>query len=456
MIDMSPGMPVALLLVGLGAWLLLTWYMAKWLRGWGGALYFILSARYLTTFFHDYTTNAVFAGQSINSFLTLGLTALALFYVRNDLLRYKVFLPAYAMILALLMSGFWNFEIMGTVNALIRQLLFLALMILVAKAVDAEPNDGSVSKAMLAAFAVPVFYQLMSIALGLGKAAESDGSVSFMGGYVHEGVFSTLLLTGLVVAALAGGLSWRRRSIYMAILFAGLFYANYRTAVISAVPILIAHFVFGSGTASRAGLSNYVRAGAFLLTVIIGFLFVGLLSQRMADLGTLLTSGGGLIRPPVELGADDRSLLSGRILIWNDYLFTTLRSDLSHLIFGFGPDSWEKVFDLYAHNVYISYVYELGFVGVAIFGYMLLHFLVLAAMARSDKRWHLLGSHAAYGLLCLGTMPTFTIEGVMLYAVICGYTVYYYLAERVPAKRIMSGARVVSRGYRGLKPARQM
>lgn len=437
-----PGLPIALLGLGVAAWLLLTWYMAPRLRNLGGLLYVLLSARYITTFFHDYTTTSVFGGQSINSFLTLGLTGLCLLMTWRDMLRYKVFLPVFAMILALLVSGFLNMEIMGTINALIRQLLFLSLMILVAKAVDAEPNDGSAGKAMLAAFLVPVLYQLMSIAFGFGKASESDGSVSFIGAYIHEGVFSTLLLTALVITALASGLSWRRRSLYMVALFAALFFANYRTTVIAAVPILLAHFIFGSATATRASLANYVRTGAFLLAVVIGFGLAGMFSQRMADLGTLLTSGGGLIRPPTELTPDDRSLLSGRIFIWNDYFFTTLRSELSHLVFGFGPDAWQEVFAIYAHNVYISYIYEIGFVGTFIFGYMLLHFLVLAALARPDKRWQLLGAHVAYGLLCLGTMPTFTIEGVILYAVICGYTVYYYLCERVPAKRILSGRRL--------------
>jgi hypothetical protein len=439
MVEVSSGMPIALLGLGLILWLLLTWHLAPRLRTWGGVLYLVLSARYLTTFFHDYTTKSVFAGQSINSFLTLGLTALCLFLAGRDLIRFKVFIPAFAMLAALLMSGFWNFEIVGTINALIRQLLFLSVMVLIVKALDEEPNDGSSSQIILAAFIIPIFYQLLSVVFRQSKAFETDGSVSFIGGYVHEGVFSTLLLTALVVCALAAGVSWRKRSIYMSVIVVGLFFANYRTAVIAAAPIVLAHLIFGSATVTRANLAGYVRAGAFLVTCGIGSVLVGLLSERMADVGTLLTSGSGLIRPPVELTYEDRSLLSGRILIWNDYLFATLRSDISHLVFGFGPDAWEKVFALYAHNVYISYVYEIGFVGTLIFLYMLLHFLVLAATARSDKRWQLLGAHAAYGLLCLGTMPTFSIEGVILYAVICGYTVYYYLSDRLPVKRIMSG-----------------
>ncbi|HWU17292.1 MAG TPA: O-antigen ligase family protein [Devosia sp.] len=439
MLDDSPGMPLPFLLAGTGIWIALVWYLLPRLRGPAGLLFMVLSARYMVTFYHEYTTNPILGGQSLNSFVTLGVAVVCLFYSRHDLIRYRAILPVYGMIAALLVSGLLNMEFAGTINALIRQGLFLGLMILVATAIDAEPNDGSVSRIMLAAFVVPLCYQLMSVVFRLGKASESDGSVSYMGGYVHESVFSIMLLTALVVIALSGGLTWKRRTVYMALIFTALFFANYRTSVIAAAPILLMHIIFGSANNARAGLANYVRAGAFLFAIIFGAFMTVLLSQRMADLGTLLTSGGGLIKPPSAFGTEDRSLLSGRILIWSDYLYTTLRSDVSNLVFGFGPDSWQQVFSIYAHNVYISYVYEIGFVGTALYLYMLAHFLWLALAARPDKRWHLVGIHLCYGILCLGTMPTFSIEGVLFYAVICGYTLYYYLAERVKSKHVMPG-----------------
>lgn len=433
----SPGLPLGLLLLGAGLWVALASLVLPRLRGLALFLFLALSARYLVTFFHDYTTRSLVGGQSLNSFVTLGITAAALFITRKDLLRYRAFLPVFAMIAALLLSGIWNMEIVGTVNALIRQLLFLSMMVLVATAIDSEPNDGSVSKAMLAAFIIPLAYQLISIVLRLSKASEGDGSVSYIGGYVHEGVFSVLLLTAMVIISLSAGLSWRRRSVYLALIFTALVFANYRTSVLAGLPILGMHLVFGSATQVRADMANYVRSGAFLIAVCLGMFLVALLSQRMADLGTVFSAGGGLIKPPSEFAADDRGLLSGRILIWSDYIYTTLRSDMSHLVFGFGPDSWQKSFSLYAHNVFVSYVYEIGIFGVIVYIYMLLHFLWLALTARKDKRWQLLGAHMAYGLLCMGTMPTFTIEGVLLYAVICGYTVYYNLSQRVKTKFIM-------------------
>ncbi|MEO8683571.1 MAG: O-antigen ligase family protein, partial [Devosia sp.] len=411
----SKGLPLPILFVGAAIWLVIAYLVAPKLRGLALFLFFALSARYLVTFFHDFTTRSVVAGQSVNSFVTLFLTVLGLYLCRRDLMRYRAFLPVYAFIGALLVSGIWNVEVAGSVNAIIRQLLFLGTMIGVTTAIDSEPNDGSVSRAMLAAFVVPLLYQLVSIVLRFGKASESDGSVSYIGGYVHEGVFSIMLLTAMVIAALAAGMSWRKRSLYLALLFTALIFANYRTAVLAAIPIMAMHLVFGSATQVRVDLAKYVRGAALLISLCLGLFLVALLSQRMADLGTVLSSGGGLIKPPSDFAYGDRSLLSGRVLIWSDYIYTTLRSDVSHLVFGFGPDSWQQTFSLYAHNVFVSYVYELGFFGVIIFIYMLLHFLLLALNARRDKRWTLIGAHLSYGLLCLGTMPTFTIEGVILY-----------------------------------------
>jgi hypothetical protein len=435
--DGSPGLPIHLLVIGAGLWIVLAGVVVPRLKGLALFLFLAFSARYMLTFFHDYTTQSLAAGQSLNSFLTLILTGLVLFTSRRDLVRYKLFLPVFVFIGALLVSGIWNVEFLGTTNALIRQFLFLGTMLVIVTAIDAEPNDGSVSRAMLLAFAVPVVYQMMSIVLRFAKASESDGSVSYIGGYVHEGVFSVLLLTAMAITAMAAGLTWRRRTLLLAVFFVSLIFANYRTAVLASLPILGMHLIFGSASSVRAAFGNYVRSAALLVALCIGVFLTTLLSQRMADLGVVLSSPGGLIKPPSEFGADDRGLLSGRILIWSNYIFTTIGSDASHLFFGFGPDSWQKSFSLYAHNVYVSYIYEIGLFGVLAYIYMILHFLWLAITARRDKRWQLVGLHASYGLLSLGTMPTFTIEGVLLYAVICGYTVYYHLVDRVPTRFVM-------------------
>ena len=429
-IDLAPSAPMPILLLGLLVWAIIAFRVVPKLEGAALFLFFALSARYLVTFFHFHTTKPMIGAQSFSSIVTLGIALAGLVLFRKQMFRFPQFLPVHLFIAALIWSGLWNADPQGTINAVIRQVVFLSVAVGLVAAIDREPNDGSVSNRLLAVYVAPILLQLIALLFDMGKTAETDGSVSYIGGYVHEGVFSILLLTGMVMVALAAGMSWRRRTVLLAVFYTALIFANYRTTIVSAVPILAAHVIFGSAAQFRTGMVGYVRTFAVVLTACIGFFVASLMSKRMADIGIVLTDVTGLIKPPADFDSADRGLLSGRIMIWNDYIFATVRSDISHLFFGFGPDSWQKQFSVYAHNVYISYIYELGLVGLAAFLWMVSSFLWMAMHARNDQRWTLVACHLAYLTLCLGTMPTFTIEGILLYATICGHTVYYRLANR--------------------------
>lgn len=422
-------LPLPLLMAGVALWLALAVRMAPKLNNFALFLFLALSVRYLANFFHMYTAKSVLAGQSLNSLITLTMAVGALYACRRELLRFRILLPLYAFIGILLISGLWNFEIVGMINAVIRQMLVLGLIVALIIALDAAPNEGRVSNALLAAFAAPLFYQVVSIVFRYSKDTEADGSTSYIGGYIHEGVFSTLLLTAMLIAAL-GGSSWGRKTLLLIILFVALLLANYRTSVVAALPLLFMHFAAGNPTQGRSGRATLTRGLTLGLMAGGATLLLGLLSERLYDIAVVVSSGSDLFKPPSEFTADERGLMSGRIMIWSNYVFATVHSDFSNLVLGFGPDSWQQSFSLYAHNVYISYIYELGLLGFAVFLLVLLHFVVLAFRAQRDKRWVLVGGHLSYLVLCSGTMPTFTIEGVLLYAMLCGYTAYYYLAPR--------------------------
>lgn len=423
-------------MAGVVFWLLLAARIAPRLHGVALFLFLALSIRYLANFFHAYTTKSLVAGQSFNSLITLTIAVLAIYICRRDLLRFRAALPIYAFMGTLLISGLWNLEVSGMINALIRQLLFLGVIVALMTALDAEPNDGSVSKALLAIFAVPLLYQFVSVVFRYAKASEADGSTSYIGGYIHEGVFSTMLLTAMVIAAV-GGITWKRRTLILIVLFAALVLANYRTSVVAALPLLFMHFVVGSSHQFKSNMAALVRGTALIVTAIAAAWIITLLSERLGDIAVVLTAGSDLFKPPAEFSSDERSLMSGRVLIWSNYVFATIHSDISNLLFGFGPDSWQNSFSLYAHNVYISYIYELGFLGFGVFLYVVLHFFILALRARADKRWILVGAHLSYVILCSGTMPTFTIEGILFYGVLCGYTAYYFLLPRTAQRYIV-------------------
>lgn len=429
----APSLPMEYLVPGILLWIVLAAVVLPKLRGVAVFLFLALSARFLVNFFHFQTVQPMLGEQSINSLVTLAIAVGGVFACRRNLLRYKVFVPVYILIATLVISGLWNGSGIGSVNAVIRQFIFLSILIGFLTALDFEPNDGSFSSRILAIFIVPLFYQAVTIVLDMGKAVESDGSISYIGGYVHESVFSTMVLSGMVVAALAAGLSWRYRTLYLAILYASLVFANYRTAVLAGAPIIFTHVVFGSATHFRADLAGLIRTIASLVATLTVIVLGSVLAERMSDLGVILSNSNDLILPPSQYSLDDRLLLNGRLFIWSEYVHSILTADISNIFFGFGPDAWIGRFSTYAHNVYVSHFYEIGLLGLAALILVQGSFLGLAFRVRRDKRAAIISCHVAYIVLGLGTMPTYSIEGVLLYGIICGYTVYYYVAARSPA-----------------------
>src|SRR3546814_1351832 len=86
--------------------------------------------------------------------------------------------------------------------------------------------------------------------------------------------------------------------------------------------------------------------------------------SRFADVATFLSDPGSLIKPPREFTQLDRQIMSGRPLIWSEYLYAYADGTPFQLLFGFGPESWAKSFDVYPHNTLISTLYELGIIGM--------------------------------------------------------------------------------------------
>ena len=104
------------------------------------------------------------------------------------------------------------------------------------------------------------------------------------------------------------------------------------------------------------------------LAVVTVFVFVGvgtLARERFADLGTTLDKGASLIKPAEHFTTEDKRLFSGRIYLWSQYIEAFLDGDIVNILVGFGPDAWVGRFTTYAHNTFISYLYEFGLFGLA-------------------------------------------------------------------------------------------
>lgn len=394
-------------------------------------LYLALSVRFMANFVHTYTAYPMVAGQSINSLLGLAIIVIGLALCRNHLLRYRAFLPVFLFIAVMVFSAFYNNSTGGLLNALLRQALFIVIVISFVRVLDSDPHDGSFPTRLLSIFVAPLVLQLMSIVFNIRNTlTETDGSESFIGGYLHEGVFSVLLLCGLSITVLSRGLAWRRATLYAAIFFTAIVFANYRTVLLASIPIMAGHLLIGSGQGFKADLAVLVRILVGIATLVIAILLFTFLAQRLTDIATAAGDISSLWKPPELFDTQDRKLFSGRILIWSDYVFTTISGNMSNILIGFGPDAWEGTFAKYAHNVYVSYIYEFGFIGVFVHLTVTLSFLWMAITTKHSRRWAVVACHLGYGIVSLGTMPTVTIEGVMLYATICGYTLYYRLASQ--------------------------
>src|SRR5262249_36798629 len=206
----------------------------------------------------------------------------------------------------------------------------------------------------------------------------------------------------------------------LAIVAVGLALANYRTALLAAA-------VPASSLAISKLLEKFIpkqRATVFVfLAVVTVFVFVGvgiLVQERFADLGTVLDKGASLIKPAEHFTIEDKRLFSGRLYVWSQYIEAYLDGDIVNNLVGFGPDAWVGRFSTYAHNTFISYLYEFGLFGLAGLIWILSSNFLTALRAEDNERPMLLSWHIGFVVLNLSTMGLWTLEGAILYALLLG------------------------------------
>jgi hypothetical protein len=215
---------------------------------------------------------------------------------------------------------------------------------------------------------------------------------------------------------------------------AGLALANYRTSLLAAaLPAAAVALV-----ALLGRVTNHQRRVALVFLAAVAVLaFVGvarLTEDRFADLGTAVEKGASLIQPPEHFTFAERRLFSGRAYLWSQYIDAYLQGTITERLVGFGPDSWVGRFPLYAHDTFISDMYEIGIFGTAAFIWILAANLLLAARTRGDARLVLIACHIGFIILNLATMPIWTLEGDLLYALLLAQT--WYLASSRPAAQL--------------------
>lgn len=155
---------------------------------------------------------------------------------------------------------------------------------------------------------------------------------------------------------------------YIPVALMGIALSGTRTALIATVPGLL------FGLASLTRLQRWVRIVIFLILLTAGYFllpFVPLASlQRLSTTGSELASGN----------------LNGRIAIWRQGLISFNK----HPLLGVGSNMYRsvntagKVLGKVAHNSFISILVEVGLIGLALFGLML---LIVIIQAWSQSKW---------------------------------------------------------------------
>jgi hypothetical protein len=147
-------------------------------------------------------------------------------------------------------------------------------------------------------------------------------------------------------------------------------------------------------------------------------------AERFSDVGAATSGHVNFFKPYDQYTVEESRLLSGRPRIWSMYIYGWLGGDLSEHMLGFGPESWSKVYWIYAHNTLVNYLFEYGIVGVIVILFVWFSMLAAALRIRHPHRGVVVGAHLSFIMLNMATMPMWMIEGNMLYGIICGYTLY--------------------------------
>lgn len=401
---------------------------------------FALCFRYLASAHHDFTFQPSPLGLSWNALGSSAVFLLGLLLIRTRHLLLTSLIPFYAMTAVVVLSALANRSIGNSVDVVVKFGYLIVITIAVYESISERGAERTMSL-LLWAMVTPLLFQFLSVVFDIKKGVEGLGAgISYVGGYNHEAGFSTVLATGFVIACFATGLKLWFRGGALLTLLAGLYLANYRTAIVAFAPMVFVQF--NADVISRFSPRVRIIIGLAILGIsAIGALAAAwLMRDKFADLVTVLSDPGRLIKAPEHYSPDEKRLLSARPYIWAGYIDAYLSGGLKNLVLGFGPNAWVGKFPVYAHNTLVSTLYEYGIVGVVTMIALWAWMFAAACLVKEGPKGKLLAAHASFLLLNMATMPLWTIEGNLLYGIICGYTFYLLLG---PATRPLPAAPAV-------------
>jgi hypothetical protein len=419
--SMSPQLPLPILLAVTMLLVPMLWLAIRQTRGL--AALFLLSAvwlRVVSGAFNEFTFARLGPGLSVNALMSVATVLIGLMLIPRRHFTARWIVPIYGVILLVFISGLLNNLLAAAIEMAFK---WGYVIVVVAAAHQAIRENGltQMLKLLMLCY-VPIFiFQALSLVLGVAKAGELDGSASYIGGYFHEGVFSVMGLTFATLAYLARGMSYPLRLLLIMAGTASIVLANYRTTIIAIVPLVVGFFAV-------VGVSRFLPRQRIVVLAfaapVVSLLAVGALSSdtvqsRFLDVLRVFAEGEEFLKPQSAFTVEESRVLSGRLFIWAGYIVGYLNGGDLQLVFGLGPNAWVPVMRLYAHNTVVSFLYELGPLGViallavwgtAVFGAI--------RIPNGTLRLQCLLALAGFIILNMATMPHWQIEGNILYAII--------------------------------------
>ena len=387
--------------------------------------------RYVISALHEFSFQPALGGLSWNALASVAVVLWGLLVIRPRHLLLAHLLPVYLLVAVVILSGALNGGVGGALDTIVKYAYFVVILVATYDAAT-DIGPGRFLRALLWSFAPLLLFQALSVALDFSKPGEVDGSLNYIGGYEHEASFSVALATLYVVASFAPGLRGAPRVALLAVALIGIAVANYRTTILALVPLVGAGFVTGVMRRFRPDQRGLVSLAMLVATVTIGAATAALFADRFADLALALSDPGRLVKPPADYSAEEQAMMSGRAYIWSSFVAAYLDAPPLQRLVGLGPDSWVGLFTTYPHNTLVDYLYEFGILGLVALLALWTTMLMTAARAARGLRVRLILAHVSFILLNMATMAHWLIEGLLLYGLLCGYTLH--------ARRLATGA----------------
>jgi hypothetical protein len=441
----GPSLPMWCLLPANALFLVLIAYVLMRTRGNAGRfVIFACWLRFTLEVFHEQSYALSPLGMSWIALSSVAVVVLG--FVVLDYRRFFSwpFISVGLICLLMAISAVANGEPKGALEPIVRYVYFMMICIGFWQAV--ERSGQEFLKRFLWVFASPIVFQIFSVVLNIPKAGENDGSASYIGGYYHEQHMSLVLATCFLVTCFITQIPRALKATLIAYALIGIWIANYRTVILGIAPLAMWQFSRELPGAFVKGQRGLVLTGMGVVgAALIGVAAMTGSGERFGDIATMFR--WDLIKDPATFDREDRQVLNGRTYIWSNYIYAYAEGKPFQKIIGAGPDSWTDRFEAYAHNTLVSYLYELGILGVG--AILLLWGTMFSLALKAEREWRarIVAGHISFFILNMATMPHWQIEGNILYGVLCGYT----LAKARAARQVRGARR--SPAY-GLPPER--